>query len=61
MLGTVGQVITIILGNIFIIGFEGAIVMIQILRLEYYEGFSRFFKGDGRIFQPLPIGFSLKH
>ena len=61
MLGTVGQVITIILGNVFIIGFEGAIVMIQILRLEYYEGFSRFFKGDGRIFQPLPIGFSLKH
>lgn len=60
MLGTVGQVITIVLGNLFIIGFEGAIVMIQILRLEYYEGFSRFFKGDGRVFQPLQIGFPLK-
>ncbi|OQW92514.1 MAG: hypothetical protein BWK79_14460 [Beggiatoa sp. IS2] len=56
MLDTTGQIITIILGNVFIIGFEGAIVTIQILRLEYYEGFSRFFKGDGRAFRPLTIG-----
>lgn len=56
MLGTVGQVTVIILGNLFVIGFEGAIVMIQILRLEYYEGFSRFFSGDGRAFRPLQVG-----
>ena len=31
---------------------EGAIVAIQVLRLEYYEGFSRFFSGDGREFEP---------
>ncbi|MCV6639553.1 V-type ATPase 116kDa subunit family protein [Candidatus Albibeggiatoa sp. nov. NOAA] len=42
-----------ILGNIIIILLEGAIVTIQVLRLEYYEGFSRFFSGNGRLFEPL--------
>jgi len=56
MLGTVGEWMVIILGNIFIIIVEGAIVTIQILRLEYYEGFSRFFNGDGRAFSPLRGG-----
>jgi len=48
--------LVIILGNIFIIVLEGFIVTIQVLRLEYYEGFSRFFSGDGRAFQPLTPG-----
>ena len=43
-------------GNVFIIVLEGAIVTIQVLRLEYYEGFSRFFSGDGRVFRPLTLG-----
>lgn len=42
----------IIIGNIFVIGLEGLIVGIQVLRLEYYEMFSRFYKGDGRAFKP---------
>ncbi len=45
-----------IVGNLFIIILEGAIVTIQVLRLEYYEGFSRFFSGDGRLFRPLRVG-----
>ena len=53
MLGSVGHGITVVLGNIFIIVLEGAIVAIQCLRLEYYEGFSRFFSGKGRAFEPL--------
>ncbi|HEX9179886.1 MAG TPA: hypothetical protein VF859_05795, partial [Burkholderiales bacterium] len=53
MLGTAGHWITVILGNLFVLVLEGAIVAIQILRLEYYEGFSRFFSGDGREFHPL--------
>ncbi len=55
MLGHAGHWITVVLGNIFIIGFEGAIVAIQVLRLEYYEGFSRFYSGDGREFRPLTL------
>jgi V/A-type H+-transporting ATPase subunit I len=55
MLGNFGHGLTVVLGNIFIIVLEGAIVAIQCLRLEYYEGFSRFFNGKGRAFEPLKL------
>ncbi len=42
----------IVLGNIFVCGLEGLIVGIQVLRLEYYEMFSRFYRGTGREFKP---------
>lgn len=42
-----GNIIMLIVGNIIIIGLEGLIVFIQSLRLEYYEMFSKFYKGDG--------------
>lgn len=44
--------VVIVLGNLFVCGFEGLIVGIQVLRLEYYEMFSRFYKGSGRAFDP---------
>ena len=44
--------IVVVLGNIFVMGMEGLIVGIQVLRLEYYELFSRFYTGDGREFKP---------
>lgn len=44
--------IVIVLGNVFVCGMEGLIVGIQVLRLEYYEMFSRFYKGGGREFKP---------
>lgn len=44
--------IGVILGNLFVCGFEGLIVGIQVLRLEYYEMFSRFYKGSGHAFDP---------
>ncbi len=39
-------------GNLFVCGMEGLIVGIQVLRLEYYELFSRFYRGSGRAFRP---------
>jgi V/A-type H+-transporting ATPase subunit I len=47
--------ITIILGNIFIIGFEGLIVGIQTMRLHYYEILGKFFHGGGMQFGPLKL------
>ena len=44
--------IGVVLGNIFVMGMEGLIVGIQVLRLEYYELFSRFYTGGGRAFTP---------
>ena len=40
------------LGNLFVCLMEGLVVGIQVLRLEYYEMFSRFYKGSGRKFEP---------
>ena len=45
--------IVVVLGNLFVCGMEGLIVGIQVLRLEYYEMFSRFYKGSGRAFDPI--------
>ena len=50
--GTGSTVITII-GNVIVIVLEGLIVGIQVLRLEYYELFSRFYSGDGKEYRPL--------
>lgn len=48
--GGTGNIIVLIIGNIFVVGLEGLIVGIQVLRLEYYEMFSRFYRGEGREF-----------
>ncbi len=48
---TGGNIAVLIIGNIVIIGLEGLIVFIQSLRLEYYEMFSKFYSGDGKLFE----------
>lgn len=60
-LSTAGHWFTITLGNVVIIVLEGGIVAIQALRLMYYEGFSRFFSGDGVEFVPLRLEAQSKH
>ncbi len=42
--------IVIVLGNLLVAGLEGLVVGIQVLRLEYYEMFSRFYTGNGKPF-----------
>jgi V/A-type H+-transporting ATPase subunit I len=51
----VGYWIVVALGNLFIVGFEGLVVGIQTLRLEYYEFFSKFFTGGGERYAPLTL------
>ena len=41
----------VIIGNMIVIGLEGLVVGIQVLRLEFYEIFSHFYKGDGKPFE----------
>ena len=50
--GGTPNIIVVIIGNLIVLGMEGLIVGIQGLRLQYYEFFSRFYKGDGREFTP---------
>ncbi|MBU1093411.1 MAG: V-type ATP synthase subunit I [Firmicutes bacterium] len=52
MVGNGGWVV-LILGNIFVMGLEGMIVGIQVLRLEFYEMFSRYYHGNGIAFNAL--------
>lgn len=40
------------LGNLLVIAMEGLIVGIQVLRLEFYEMFGRFFSGNGKEYTP---------
>ena len=51
----IGYWIVVLIGNIIIIGFEGLIVGIQTMRLEYYEFFSKFFTGGGSRYEPLTL------
>ncbi len=56
MMGSkVGNIFMIIVGNVIIIGLEGLIVFIQALRLEYYEMFSKYYKGDGVEYAPAKL------
>lgn len=45
--------VILLLGNLLIIGLEGMIVFIQGLRLEFYEMFSKYYEGNGRLFRPI--------
>ena len=45
----------LIFGNLLIDGLEGLIVFIQVLRLEYYEFFSKFYPGRGRAYAPFSL------
>lgn len=55
MVGSTGSPFVIVIGNLFVIGLEGLIVGIQVLRLEFYELFSRYFDGDGKPFSPISV------
>jgi V/A-type H+-transporting ATPase subunit I len=47
------KILVLVLGNLFIVGMEGLIVFIQVLRLEYYEFFGKFYRGGGNVFKPV--------
>ena len=51
--GGVGGMMVTVVGNIIVMILEGLIVAIQVLRLEYYEMFSRYFQGNGKEFVSL--------
>lgn len=53
--------VILLLGTVLIVGFEGVIVGIQALRLEYYEFFGRFFQGRGQPFVPLSLQTGGRH
>ena len=55
MAGPWGRWPILLVGTALLVVFEGLIVGIQTLRLEYYEFFSKFFQGNGRRFTPMKL------
>ncbi len=60
MVGSTASPFVVVIGNLFVMGIEGLIVGIQVLRLEFYEIFSRFYDGDGIPFEPAKILYQIE-
>lgn len=51
----VGYIITVVIGNIIVAALECLLTYIQVLRLGFYEMFSRFYEGDGTEFKAIHL------
>ncbi len=52
---TVVNLIVVVLGNLFVMCLEALFTSIQVMRLEFYELFSRCYAGEGRSFEPVRL------
>lgn len=52
LVGGAGGLLVSVIGNVIVLVLEGMIVAIQVIRLQYYEFFSKFFTETGREFHP---------
>jgi len=58
--GPIGGIFVMIFGNAVVIVLEGMIVAIQVMRLQYYEFFSKFFNETGTEFKPFQFHYGNK-
>ena len=49
------SIAALVAGNIVMVLLEGLTVTVQVLRLEYYEFFGKFFRGGGELYRPLML------
>jgi V/A-type H+-transporting ATPase subunit I len=56
----IASVVVLILGNALVIGLEGLSAGVQALRLSYYEFFTKFFHGTGKLYTPISLNSSYK-
>lgn len=54
----VAQLLILIVGNGIVVVLEGMIVAIQVIRLQYYEFFSKFFNETGKEFVPFAFEYN---
>ena len=55
--GPVGGIFVLVAGNAIVVVLEGMIVAIQVIRLQYYEFFRKFFNETGAEFKPLQFHY----
>lgn len=56
----VGFIIVVVFGNILVASLECLLTYIQVLRLGFYEMFSRFYEGDGEAFHAIHLSDKLR-
>ncbi len=55
MTSGIASILILVLGNILVIALEGLSAGIQALRLSYYEFFTKFFHGTGKLYTPISL------
>ncbi len=60
MTSGVASVLVLVIGNVLVISLEGLSAGVQALRLNYYEFFTKFFHGTGRLYTPISLDSSSK-
>jgi len=58
--GPIGGIFVMLIGNAIVVVLEGMIVAIQVVRLQYYEFFSKFFTETGSEFKPFRFEYGKK-
>ncbi len=58
--GEPASIPVLVFGNILVMGIEGLMVCIQVLRLEFYEMFGRFYESGGKKFNPCVVDCTKK-
>ncbi len=53
-----GNLLVAVFGNIFVAVLEAGLASIQIIRLQFYEMFGRYYNGRGRAFQSLSVDYN---
>jgi V/A-type H+/Na+-transporting ATPase subunit I len=61
MSGPIGGAVVLIVGNAIVVVLEGMIVAIQVVRLQYYEFFSKFFTETGSEFKPFRFEYGRRN
>ena len=54
------NMVVVVLGNVVVMAIEGLLVGIQVLRLEFYELFGRFYSGEGTPYSPVKVDYHLQ-
>lgn len=55
MTSGIGSILILVVGNVLVIALEGLSAGIQALRLSYYEFFTKFFHGTGKLYTPISL------
>jgi V/A-type H+-transporting ATPase subunit I len=48
-----GRIVVFVIGSTVLLVLDALLITVQTIRLEFYEGLTRYYRGDGRPYRPL--------